>query len=73
MVKEKYLLHQHCIKWFYSPVYPQKVISFKGTGGSGCQIVRQFRGHRDGVWEVSVSKGEVPYLGTASAGKVAMM
>ncbi|PIK39223.1 putative WD repeat-containing protein 37 [Apostichopus japonicus] len=35
----------------------KKVINFKGTGGSGCQIVRHFRGHSDGVWEVSVSKG----------------
>ncbi|KAJ8035975.1 WD repeat-containing protein 37 [Holothuria leucospilota] len=51
----------------------KKVISFKGTGGSGCQIVRQFRGHRDGVWEVSVSKGEVPYLGTASADRTARL
>ena len=47
----------------------QNVFSFKGTSNSPCQLVRHYRGHRDGVWEVSVSNGDNPLLGTASAGR----
>jgi len=33
--------------------------------------VNQFQGHRDGIWDVSVSSGSYPVLGTASADRTA--
>lgn len=33
-------------------------------------VVKEFRGHKDGVWEVNVSKMDHHIIGTASAGKV---
>ncbi|XP_063231430.1 WD repeat-containing protein 37 isoform X2 [Bacillus rossius redtenbacheri] len=42
------------------------VSSFKGPTVS-CSLVREFSGHRDGIWEVSVARPGQPYIGTASA------
>lgn len=42
------------------------VSSFKAPSVS-CHLVREYRGHRDGVWEVSVWRGGQPIIGTASA------
>ncbi|KAK3925487.1 WD repeat-containing protein 37 [Frankliniella fusca] len=42
------------------------VSSFKGPTIS-CSLVRQFSGHRDGVWDVSVARPGQPLIGTASA------
>lgn len=42
------------------------VSSFKGPT-IGCSLVRQFSGHRDGVWDVSVARPGQPLIGTASA------
>lgn len=43
------------------------VSSFKGPTVS-CNLVREFSGHRDGVWEVAVARPGQPIIGTASAG-----
>ena len=32
-----------------------------------CTPLRRYTGHRDGIWEVSVSRMRLPILGTASA------
>lgn len=45
------------------------VSSFKGPTVS-CNLVREFSGHRDGVWEVAVARPGQPIIGTASAGIV---
>lgn len=42
------------------------VSSFKAPSIS-CSLSRQFRGHRDGVWDVTTSK-TFPLIGSASAG-----
>lgn len=45
-----------------------KIVSSFKTTTFGFQTVREFRGHRDGVWEVNVSKLDPQIIGTASAG-----
>ncbi|XP_072034710.1 WD repeat-containing protein 37-like isoform X2 [Amphiura filiformis] len=57
----------------YKSAASKNVFSFKGTGNSPCQFVRHYRGHRDGVWEVCVSRGDMPLLGTASADRTARL
>nr|CAD7438390.1 unnamed protein product [Timema bartmani] len=42
------------------------VSSFKGPTVS-CSLVREFTGHKDGVWEVNVARPGQPIIGTASA------
>ncbi|KAF4518979.1 hypothetical protein B566_EDAN007767 [Ephemera danica] len=42
------------------------VSSFKGTLVT-CALLREFSGHRDGVWEVSCGRPGQPIIGTASA------
>lgn len=44
-----------------------KIVSSFKTTTFGFQTVREFRGHRDGVWEVNVSKLDPQIIGTASA------
>jgi len=44
------------------------VSSFKNST-VGLQVVKEYRGHRDGVWEVTASgRADVLVIGTASAG-----
>lgn len=47
-----------------------KIVSSFKTATFGFQTVKEFRGHRDGVWEVNVSKLDPQIIGTASAGNV---
>ncbi|XP_064644351.1 WD repeat-containing protein 37-like [Lineus longissimus] len=54
------------IKTTYKASTSRIVSSFKAAS-SGCQQVREYRGHRDGVWEVSLSKHGPQVIGTASA------
>uniref|UniRef100_A0ABM0MDT1 WD repeat-containing protein 37 n=1 Tax=Saccoglossus kowalevskii TaxID=10224 RepID=A0ABM0MDT1_SACKO len=66
----------HKLKTTYKASTSKIVSSFKtGTSGSSsmCQIIRAFRGHRDGVWEVCASKSGQPVLGTASADRTARL
>ena len=44
------------------------VSSFKPSGAT-CTLVREFLGHRDGVWHVAVAKSQ-RLVASASAGKV---
>lgn len=43
------------------------VSSFKGSTLS-CNLIREFSGHRDGVWEVAVARPGQPVIGTAATG-----
>ncbi|KAL7976484.1 hypothetical protein Chor_008433 [Crotalus horridus] len=44
------------------------VSSFKTTTSRAiCQLVKEYIGHRDGIWDVSVTKTQPVVLGTASA------
>jgi len=48
------------------------VANLKGQG-LNCSAVRRYTGHKDGIWEVSVSRMGLPILGTASADHTAMI
>jgi hypothetical protein len=56
------------IKTTYKASTSKLVSSFRTTSPAYAQV-RNYRGHRDGVWEVSVSRAANQVLGTASAGK----
>jgi hypothetical protein len=42
--------------------------NLKGPPTINCIPLRRYTGHKDGVWEVSVSRMGLPIIGTASAG-----
>lgn len=45
--------------------------SFKATTSRAvCQLVKEYVGHRDGIWDLSVTRTQPLVLGTASAGTV---
>lgn len=47
----------------------QIVSSFKATTSRAvCQLLREYVGHRDGIWDLSVTRTQPVVLGTASAG-----
>jgi hypothetical protein len=46
------------------------VSSFKGPTVSCC-LVREYSGHKDGIWEVAVARLGQPIIGTAAAGRSA--
>ena len=48
------------------------VSSFKAPAVS-CSFVREYKGHRDGIWDVCVSNVNSPLVGTASADRTAGM
>ncbi|XP_039281820.1 WD repeat-containing protein 37 isoform X2 [Nilaparvata lugens] len=43
-----------------------KIVSSFKAATVTCQLVREFRGHRDGVWEVAVSRTAQSVIGTAA-------
>ncbi|XP_034470127.1 WD repeat-containing protein 37 isoform X2 [Hippoglossus hippoglossus] len=50
------------------------VSSFKATTSRAvCQLVREYVGHRDGIWDLSVTRTQPVVLGTASADHSAML
>ncbi|XP_067863891.1 WD repeat-containing protein 37 isoform X1 [Heptranchias perlo] len=50
------------------------VSSFKTTTSRAvCQLVKEYIGHRDGIWDVSVTRLQPVVLGTASADHSAML
>ncbi|KAM6452085.1 WD repeat-containing protein 37 isoform X1 [Python bivittatus] len=50
------------------------VSSFKTTTSRAiCQLVKEYIGHRDGIWDVSVTKTQPVVLGTASADHTALL
>jgi len=51
-----------------------KIMSnLKGPPTINCSPLRKYSGHRDGVWEVSVSRMSLPIIGTASADHTAIV
>ena len=55
------------LKLTYKSSTNRIVSSFKPVS-SGCQLMKEYHGHRDGVWEVNVSHTDQHVIGTASAG-----
>ncbi|KAG8573490.1 hypothetical protein GDO81_012426 [Engystomops pustulosus] len=50
------------------------VSSFKTTTSRAiCQLVKEYVGHRDGLWDVSVTRTQPVVLGTASADHTALL
>ena len=47
-----------------------KIVSSFKQASQTCMCVRQYQGHRDGVWEVSGSRIDPQVIGSAAAGKV---
>lgn len=46
-----------------------KIVSSFKTPSITCSLVKEFSGHRDGVWDVDVPVTNQPLVGTASAGR----
>lgn len=44
-----------------------KIVSSFKTPNLNCSLVKEFTGHKDGVWEVSVARPGQPIIGTSSA------
>ncbi|KAM4533428.1 WD repeat-containing protein 37-like isoform 2-T4 [Odontesthes bonariensis] len=57
------------LKTTYKASTSKIVSSFKTTAGSRalCQLLREYMGHRDGIWDLSVTRTQPVVLGTASA------
>ncbi|XP_050523961.1 WD repeat-containing protein 37 [Daktulosphaira vitifoliae] len=43
------------------------VSSFKSPSAANCQCVKEYSGHRDGLWDVSLPRTGQPVIGTCSA------
>ncbi|XP_006025043.1 WD repeat-containing protein 37 [Alligator sinensis] len=62
------------LKTTYKASTSKIVSSFKTTTSRAiCQLVKEYVGHRDGIWDVSVTKTQPVVLGTASADHTAML
>lgn len=46
-----------------------KIVSSFKTPSLNCSMVREFSGHKDGIWDVGVAHSGQPLIGTASAGQ----
>lgn len=46
-----------------------KIVSSFKTPAVNCSMVREFSGHKDGIWDVGIAHTGQPLIGTASAGK----
>uniref|UniRef100_A0A7N6AZ99 WD repeat-containing protein 37 n=1 Tax=Anabas testudineus TaxID=64144 RepID=A0A7N6AZ99_ANATE len=57
------------LKTTYKASTSKIVSSFKATTGSRalCQLLKEYVGHRDGIWDLSVTRTQPVVLGTASA------
>lgn len=47
-----------------------KIVSSFKTPTLNCSMVREFNGHKDGIWDVGVAQNGQPLIGTASAGEL---
>uniref|UniRef100_A0A8C8DXD3 WD repeat-containing protein 37 n=1 Tax=Oryzias sinensis TaxID=183150 RepID=A0A8C8DXD3_9TELE len=62
------------LKTTYKASTSKIVSSFKATAARAvCQLVKEYVGHRDGIWDLSVTRNQPVVLGTASADHTAML
>uniref|UniRef100_A0A673AV22 WD repeat-containing protein 37 n=1 Tax=Sphaeramia orbicularis TaxID=375764 RepID=A0A673AV22_9TELE len=63
------------LKTTYKASTSKIVSSFKATTGSRalCQLLKEYVGHRDGIWDLSVTRTVPVVLGTASADHSALL
>ena len=50
-----------------------KIVSSFKTSAISCSFVKEYKGHRDGIWDVCVSNMNSPLVGTASADQTAVI
>lgn len=51
--------------------HTSKIVSSFKTPSLSCSLVKEYKGHKDGIWDISVSRLGHPLMGTASADKTA--
>ncbi|XP_057713659.1 WD repeat-containing protein 37-like [Corythoichthys intestinalis] len=62
------------LKTTYKASTSKIVSSFKATTSRAvCQLLREYAGHRDGIWDLSATRTQPTVLGTASADHTAML
>ncbi|KAK0146158.1 WD repeat-containing protein 37 [Merluccius polli] len=63
------------LKTTYKASTSKIVSSFKATAGSRavCQLLKEYVGHRDGIWDLGVTRTQPVVLGTASADHCALL
>ncbi|KAF1372798.1 hypothetical protein PFLUV_G00253610 [Perca fluviatilis] len=63
------------LKTTYKASTSKIVSSFKATAGSRalCQLLKEYVGHRDGIWDLSITRTPPVVLGTASADHSALL
>ncbi|XP_026147498.1 WD repeat-containing protein 37-like [Mastacembelus armatus] len=63
------------LKTTYKASTSKIVSSFKATTGSRdlCQLLKEYVGHRDGIWDLSITRTQPVVLGTASADHSALL
>ncbi|XP_075994154.1 WD repeat-containing protein 37-like isoform X2 [Genypterus blacodes] len=63
------------LKTTYKASTSKIVSSFKATAGSRalCQLLKDYVGHRDGIWDLSITRTQPVVLGTASADHSALL
>ncbi|XP_034027707.1 WD repeat-containing protein 37 [Thalassophryne amazonica] len=63
------------LKTTYKASTSKIVSSFKATTGfrALCQLLKEYMGHRDGIWDLSVTRTQPVVLGTASADHSALL
>lgn len=63
------------LKTTYKASTSKIVSSFKTTAGSRavCQLLKEYVGHRDGIWDLGVTRNPPVVLGTASADHSALL
>ncbi|KAG7260521.1 hypothetical protein CRUP_012879 [Coryphaenoides rupestris] len=63
------------LKTTYKASTSKIVSSFKATSGSRavCQLLKEYVGHRDGIWDLGVTRTQPVVLGTASADHSALL
>ena len=49
-------------------VQTSKIVSSFKTATATCEQIKLYKGHKDGVWDVAVSRRDQPVIATASAG-----
>ncbi|XP_036072194.1 WD repeat-containing protein 37 isoform X2 [Oryzias melastigma] len=62
------------LKTTYKASTSKIVSSFKATAARAvCQLVKEYVGHRDGIWDLGITRNQPVVLGTASADHTAML
>lgn len=51
-------------------VQTSKIVSSFKAPTYNCQLIKEFTGHKDGIWDVSTALPGQALIGTASAGKL---